>query len=147
MSRSRYTLLIDSLIHWFIDSLIHWFINSLKNQSVSRTCASGVTYYISSSCSIKLRKCQLRSIVSWVIVSWVIVSCHNVHKMTYNYAVYDVTLMLSFAVLVLILSVVIFISPNVVNKLIIIFYVCLEKKMKILPCQNFWKNDEAENYV
>ena len=68
---------------------------------------------------------------------FVIVSCHNVHKMTYNYAVYDVTLMLSFAVLVLILSVVIFISPNVVNKLIIIFYVCLEKKMKILPCQKF----------
>ena len=28
---------------------------------------------------------------------FVIVSCHNVHKMTYNYAVYDVTLMLNFA--------------------------------------------------
>ena len=41
MSRSRYTL----LIHWFI----HWFIK--KNfSSVSRTCASGVSYYISSTC-------------------------------------------------------------------------------------------------
>ena len=40
MSRSRYTLLIDLLIHLLIK----------KNLSVSRTCASGVSYYISSSC-------------------------------------------------------------------------------------------------
>ena len=47
MSRSRYTLLINS----FIDSLKK--IQGLF-QSVSRTCASGVSYYISSSCLEKI---------------------------------------------------------------------------------------------
>ena len=54
MSRSRYTLLINSLIHWFINSLIHWL---KKIQNVSRTCASGVSYYISSSCFHNFHSC------------------------------------------------------------------------------------------
>ena len=37
MSRSRYTLLINWFIHWLIFK---------KCQSVSRTCTSGVSYYI-----------------------------------------------------------------------------------------------------
>ena len=36
------------ILCWLIDSLIDW----LKNQSVSRTCASGVSYYFSSSCFV-----------------------------------------------------------------------------------------------
>ena len=52
MSHSRYTLLIDS----FINSLI----DLKKFQSVSRTCASGVSYYISSSCFSKCGRVMLQ---------------------------------------------------------------------------------------
>ena len=59
MSRSRYTLLINSLIH----SLIHWLIKK-KFQTVSRTCASGVSYYISSSCF------EMPSTITIIYVCW-----------------------------------------------------------------------------
>ena len=49
MSRSRYTL------------LIHWLKKNIS--SVSRTCASGVSYYISSSCLLNFR--QLNPNLAW----------------------------------------------------------------------------------
>ena len=52
MSRSRYTLLINWLTDWLID----WLKKIRDNFQVciSRTCASGVSYYNSSSCWCKI---------------------------------------------------------------------------------------------
>ena len=60
MSRSRYTLLIDSLIHWLK--------KFRKFQSVSRTFASGVSYYISSSCYSG--RYYFMDFLEWTVLKW-----------------------------------------------------------------------------